>query len=132
MNRIELIGRLTKKPELRRTKNDKFVATFTLAVSKDKETTNFINCVVWGIQAENLEKYQDKGSLIGIVGELNVRQYEDNNGNKKTIYEVLCNEIEFLSFKEEKPKEESLSKLNFSTKFDTGEQIKIEDSDLPF
>lgn len=124
-----MIGRLTRDPELRYTNDNKAVCSFSVAVNRDKDRTDFINCVCWGTQAENLHKYQQKGALIGIVGQLISRTYEDTSKNKRTSYEVLCSEIEYLS---SKPKEENEYSGMKTTEFQVGQQVEITDSDLPF
>ena len=86
MNRICLIGRITKDLELRYTPSNKAVCDFTLAVNRDKENADFINCVVWEKQAENLKKYQGKGSLIGLDGQLRCESFEKK---KKRWYNRL-------------------------------------------
>lgn len=99
MNSIELIGRITKKPELRYTPSNKEVCEFNLAVSRmGQEQTDFINCTVWGKQAENLCKYQDKGCLIAVSGALRVDVYEVNGEKRYKTY-VLANQIEYLGSK---------------------------------
>lgn len=133
MNKCLLIGRITKKPELRNVK-DKSVCEFTIATNRGKDKADFINCVVWNNQAENLVKYQDKGSLIGVFGELRVDNYEVE-GNKRYKTYVLVSNIEYLESKKE-PQEEQNPFEQFGehvkTDFDVGEQIQIQDSDLPF
>lgn len=107
MNQVILTGRLTKDPELRTTQSDKQVASFNIAVDKYGEGADFINCIVWGKQAENLCKYQSKGSQIALTGRIQTRTYEDNKGNKQYITEVVAENIEYLgSKKEEQPKNE--------------------------
>lgn len=101
MNKFFCTGNLTKAPELRQTPNGKSVATFSLAVKRDYgEETDFFNIVVWGVQAENCHKYLDKGSKVGIVGQLQNRSYEAKDGSKRTITEINASEVEFLTFKE--------------------------------
>lgn len=96
MNQVILTGRLTKDPELKTIVNEKSVASFTIAVDRYKEGADFINCVVWGKQAENLCKYQEKGSQIGLTGRINTRTYDDAKGNKQYVTEVIADSIEFL------------------------------------
>lgn len=102
MNRVVLVGRLTKDPELKRTNADIPVVQFTLAVDRQFSSQNgerqadFISCVVWRQQAENLAKYMRKGSLIGVEGRLQVRTYEDAGGVKRYVTEVVCDQIQFL------------------------------------
>lgn len=128
MNKVFLIGRLTKKPEIRETKNNK-VCEFTLAVNRDKERTDFINCVAWSIQADNLCKYQDKGSLIGVLGELRTDTYEIE-GNKKYKTYVMVNNIEFLESKKEKTN--PFEEFGNSIKTEVKEQLEISEEDYPF
>lgn len=134
MNQVILIGRLTKDPELRETSNGKPVASFTLAVDKFGEGADFINCVVWNKQAENLAKYQKKGGQIGITGRLQTRDYEDEKGNKRYITEVVADSIEYLGAKKEESNQtqEKVEPLEFSTKTTTQETIEYTDSDLPW
>ena len=131
MNKCMLIGRLTKNPELRTTKTGKQVCGFTIATNRvNGEEADFINCVVWDKQAENLCKYQVKGSLIGVIGQLRQETYNDTKGNKRTSYVVYCNEIEYLQSstkKEENPFKEMSTKVES----DLGQQINVEDA-LPF
>ena len=112
MNIYFAVGRLTKEPEQVQTNGDKTMCKFTLAVNENytqadgKRPVNFLNCIGWNAMAERCLKYLHKGSLIGIVGKLQVRNYEDAQGNKKTATEVVLSEVEFLSRKnEETPKE---------------------------
>lgn len=106
MNSVILVGRLVKDPELRRTSNDIPVVQFTLAVNRPysrnaEKQADFINCVVWRQAAENLAKYMRKGSQIGVEGQLQVRTYDDNNGLKRYITEVVCNAVHFLESKKD-------------------------------
>ena len=104
MNRVILVGRLVKDPELRKTNNDIAVVQFTLAVNRTysrngERTADFINCVAWRTQAENLAKYMRKASQIGVEGQLQVRTYEDSTGAKRYATEVICDNIHFLEAK---------------------------------
>ena len=102
MNRVVLVGRLTKDPELKRTTADIPVVQFTLAVDRQfsnqsgERQADFISCVVWRQPAENLAKYQHKGSMIAVEGRLQVRTYEDAGGVKRYVTEVVCDQIQFL------------------------------------
>lgn len=135
MNQVVLIGRLTRDPELRTTTSDKQVASFTLAVDKYGEGADFINCVVWGKQAENLAKYQSKGSQIGLSGRIQTRSYDDAKGNKQYITEVVADSIEYLGTKKEPTTEQK--EPNPFEQFGNnlrgeGNGIEIDDSQLPF
>lgn len=103
MNKVVLIGRLTRDSELKFTPGTgTAVATFTLAVdrrfSKEKET-DFINCVAWGKTAENTANYTQKGSLVGVSGRLQVRSYDAKDGSKRYVTEVVADEVQFLNSK---------------------------------
>ena len=107
MNKVILIGRLTKDVELRYTQSGKPCASFTVAVNRPysnngQKETDFINIVIWDKQAENVNKYTSKGSLVGIEGRLQVRSFEGSDGKRKAITEVLASNIQFLDKKEEK------------------------------
>lgn len=105
MNKVILIGRLTKDPELKHTSSGISVVQFTVAVNRrfqaqdGSRQADFINCVVWRGQAENLAKYVRKGAMIGIEGQIQVRNYEDNGGVKRYVTEVICDNITFLESK---------------------------------
>lgn len=127
MNNVSLIGRLTKKPELRATPNDKYVCEFTIAITRvGTDITDFITIQVWGKQAENLCKYQDKGSQVAITGSVRVDQYETAEGEKRYKHYILANSIEYLGAKkEEKPAEQT-------DDFNPNECQVLTDDDLPF
>ena len=101
MNKVMLIGRIANDLELRTTPSGSSVCEFRLAtnrpVNKDGERiADFITCMVWNKQAENLTKYQSKGSLIAVVGAMRVDSYDGNDGKKKYKSYVFVNEIEYL------------------------------------
>ena len=129
MNKVMLVGRLTKMPELKEVK-DKKVCEFTIATNRiNGQDADFINCVVWNIQAENLCKYQVKGNVIGVIGELRTETYEVNEQKRHKSY-VLVSNIEFLESKKEKknPYEE----FGNSIKTEVQEQLEISEDDYPF
>lgn len=97
LNKAILNGRLTKAPELKQTNNGKSVCGFTIAVdrSRDREKTDFIPIVAWGKTAEFVNQWFGKGDLITIVGRIEVRNYEDKNGNKRTSTEIIAEEVLF-------------------------------------
>ena len=106
LNRIIMIGNVVRDPELRKTTTGMSVCTFTLAVGRDfknangEKETDFINCQAWSKLAENVANWTSKGSKLAVEGRLQVRSYEDNNGNKRTATDVICNTIEFLTTKQ--------------------------------
>lgn len=134
MNRVVLTGRICKKLELKNLKDDKSVCEFTIATNRiGQEDADFINCIVWNKQAENLVKYQDKGSLIGVEGQLRSERYEHNGQTKYKTY-ILVSQIEFLSSNKKEEKENPYEAFGNSikTEFDVGHQIEITDEDIPF
>jgi single-strand DNA-binding protein len=106
LNRIVLIGRLTKDPELRYTPNGKAVASFTLAVDRQfknqqgEKEADFINIVVWGVQAEHCANYLSKGKLAAVDGRLQIRSFDGQDGQKRWITEVIADNVRFLSPKD--------------------------------
>ena len=159
MNRVFLIGRLTKDPELRYTTgNNAAVCNFTIAVDRTFQGQNgereadFIPVVVWNKQAENVKNYLTKGSQVAVEGRMQVRNYEDQNGQKRYVTEVIANSVEFLGSKNsnnanqsssssseeptpyvfaDEPSEKgtSVDKYPFA---DFGQNIEISDDELPF
>lgn len=107
MNKVILIGRLTKDPELKKTPTDVSVTQFTLAVNRTYQDKNgerqadFINCLAWRTQAENLCKYIKKGGQIAVEGSIQTRNYDDQNGVRKYATEVACDLITFLEHKKD-------------------------------
>lgn len=101
MNSVNMIGRLTKDPELRRTQSGTACCSFSLAVKRPraKDTTDFHNFVVWQQGAEYLSQYGHKGDLVGVTGYLTTRSWEDQNGNKRSAVEVTCDSVELISSK---------------------------------
>ena len=128
MNKVILIGRITKDLELRKTKSNKSVCEFTLATNRvGSEDTDFISCMVWSQQAENLCKFQGKGSLIAVFGELRTDSYEIEGQKRYKTY-VLVSNVEFLS-----KKTESTQDINkISSKTEVQQTIEYSDSDLPW
>ncbi|MGP2636394.1 single-stranded DNA-binding protein [Staphylococcus aureus] len=102
LNRIVLVGRLTKDPELRSTPNGVNVGTFTLAVNRTftnaqgEREADFINVVVFKKQAENVKNYLSKGSLAGVDGRLQTRNYENKDGQRVFVTEVVADSVQFL------------------------------------
>lgn len=105
MNKVVLIGRLTRDPELRYTGNNTPVASFTLAVNRNfsnqqgEREADFINIVVWRKQAENVKNYLTQGSQCAVEGRIQTRSYDDQNGQKRYVTEVVADNVEFLGSK---------------------------------
>ena len=142
MNRVILTGRIVKDLELRKTNNNTSVCEFTLAtnrpVVRDAERqADFITCVVFGVQAENLQKYQGKGSLIAVSGEMRVDQWKNEQGENRYKTYVLVNNVEFLESKKTTIDEQTDKEIKEAAKesnpyADFGQQIQIDESELPF
>ena len=123
MNKIMLVGRLTKDPELRYTQSGTAVTSFTLAVNRRfSKEADFINCVAWQKTGEFVAEYFKKGSALGLEGRLQVRTYDSENGQKHWVTEVVAEQVEFVERKG------SGSGLNH----DLGQEIVFDDNDLPF
>ena len=103
MNRVDLVGRLTRDPELRHTTSGRAVCQINLAINRTFTSQNgereadFINVVVWDKQAENVSKYVTKGRLVSVEGRLQSRSYDDKDGKKVYVTEVVANSVQFLS-----------------------------------
>lgn len=126
MNKVVLIGRLTKDPELKYTPgNGTAVTTVTLAVDKFNSSTgkreaDFISITIWGKQAENTANYMTKGSMMAISGRIQTRSYDAKDGTKRYVTEVVANEVSFLSYR----KQGSMPSFDDMTPTDDG--------DIPF
>ncbi|EAD0725604.1 single-stranded DNA-binding protein [Listeria monocytogenes] len=102
INRVVLVGRLTKNPELRYTPSGVAVATFTLAVNRTfanqqgEREADFINCVVWRKPAENVANFLKKGSMAGVEGRVQTRNYEGNDGKRVYVTEIVAENVQFL------------------------------------
>lgn len=131
MNKVVLIGNLTKDPEISTTTNGVSVCRFTLAISRrytnseGEREADFINVVVWRALAENAHKFLRKGSKAGVVGSLQSRSYDAPDGTKRYVTEVVAEEVEFISTRNNdtdgKKETEEVAKLE-----------PIDDNDLPF
>ncbi|GAB4071990.1 single-stranded DNA-binding protein [Barrientosiimonas marina] len=155
LNRVVLVGRLTKDPDLRYTPNGVAVANFTVAANRPftnqqgNRDADFINCVVWRRAAENFANYMRKGSMVGVDGRLQSRTYDDRDGKTIFVTEVVADSVQFLETKGNAPNREQQSEgsqpaqnhdqnqMNPSQTSDNpfkdnGEPIDISDDDLPF
>lgn len=147
INNVVLVGRLTKDPDLRYTNTGLAVATFTLAVNRNftnqsgNREADFINCVIWRKQAENLANFAKKGSLVGITGRIQTRNYDNQQGQKVFVTEVLAENFQMLEPRTATD-QRSHTQNNFSNPGQSpaesnpdpfsGSQIDISDEDLPF
>nr|DAT14997.1 MAG TPA: Single strand binding protein [Caudoviricetes sp.] len=141
INNTVLVGRLTKDVELRYTPSNVAVATFTLAVNRTFKNENgereadFINCVMWRQQAENLANWAKKGALIGITGRIQTRNYDNQQGQRVYITEVVAEQFQLLESKGQgnqgRQRQAQQQAPDFSRSANTN-PLDISDDDLPF
>lgn len=145
MNNTVLVGRLTKDADLRYTGNGTATASFTLAVERvfknanGEKETDFINCVVWRKQAEALANYTNKGSKLAVRGRIQTRSYDNKEGKKVYVTEVVVEEFTFLDSKKDSQSNQTSKKENKYPEFEnsdpfdkSSQPIDISDQDLPF
>ena len=131
MNKVILIGRLTKDPELKTTTSGIATTTFTLAVDRNfvnqqtgQREADFINCVVWRKQAENVSRYTTKGSQVAVEGRIQTRSYDAQDGTKRYVTEIVCDNVTFLG-----SKNSNNNNASFNNDF-SGASQDIETTDL--
>ena len=140
INRVVLVGRLTRDPELRRTGSGNSVCSFTVAVDNRSKNpdgtrgTSFIPCVVFQQSADNMVRFLRKGALVGIEGRLNQRSYQRQDGTTARVIEVLCDSVQFLEPKQvgegdEIPTFDDQPAESTSNNLDA---VDLPDDDLPF
>ena len=136
MNKVILVGNLTRDPELTETPNGVPVCRFSIAVSRDyasasgNRETDFFNITVWRGRAENCGKYLKKGNKVAVVGSLQNRSYEDKDGIKRNVTDVIANEVEFLTPKSAQSEEDGAAIDD--VKKERPELEAIDDNQLPF
>lgn len=144
-NLVVLTGRLTADPELKTTPNGVSVCSFSIAVEKpykqgEERQADFINIVAWRGRAEFISKYFNKGSMIGIEGAIQTRKYQDRDGNNRTAFEVVANNVQFVEFKRPAsngednslPSPENDPLNDIKDRLDRFESLGVADDDLPF
>ncbi len=141
MNKVCLTGRITKNIELKYNQNNVAITSFTLAVIRKFKNQNgeyesdFINCIAYKSTAELLSKYVKKGDLLGIEGRIHTRNYEDKDGKRIYVTEVIVDSIDFLQAKKDESKQEtenSKQKLSDDVFSEFGSSIEITDDDIAF
>jgi len=155
INRVVLVGRLTRDVDLRYTSSGVAVANFTIACNKpfkkdgEEQQADFINCVIWRKPAESLANYMSKGSLIGVEGSIQTRNYEGTDGKRVYVTEVLAASVQFLESKNKTENQEPSNQQNTQSSYQPSNQsnnqqtqqpstqnnldpIDISDDDLPF
>ena len=148
MNKAIIIGRLTRDPEMRTTASGINSTSFTVAVSRNyanqsgERETDFINCVAWRKQAENISKYCTKGTQVAVEGRIQTRSYDAQDGTKRYVTEIIADNVTFLGGRGSNvPSEDNY--VGGSSSVDTtdisedpfkdfGEEVALSDDDLPF
>lgn len=141
INQVVLVGRLTKEVNLKYTPSNQAVATFSLAVNRNFKSQNgereadFINCVIWRQQAENLANWAKKGALIGITGRIQTRSYENQQGQRVYVTEVVAEQFQLLESRKDREAGQSqgYGQPDFSRQEPANTSpMDISDDDLPF
>ena len=142
INKVVLVGRMTKEAELRYTPSNIAVATFTLAVNRDFKGENgereadFINVVLWRQAAENLANWAKKGSLVGVTGRIQTRNYDNQQGQRVYVTEVVAERFQLLESKgDNQGQSQQNAAPNFARNnkpFGATNPLDISDDDLPF
>ncbi|MGO0106274.1 single-stranded DNA-binding protein [Streptococcus suis] len=131
INNVVLVGRMTRDAELRYTPSNQAVATFTLAVNRNfknqdgEREADFVNCVIWRQQAENLANWAKKGALIGITGRIQTRSYDNQQGQRVYVTEVVAESFQLLESRGQQSNSQDGS-------FGNSSLMDIQDEDLPF
>lgn len=140
INQSVLVGRLTKDVELRYTPSNQAVATFTLAVNRNFKNQNgdyeadFINCVMWRQQAENIANWTQKGMLIGITGRIQTRNYENQQGQRVYVTEVVAETFQVMESRKDQQGGQSQGgyQSDGQSAFGNNQPMDISEDDLPF
>lgn len=137
INNVVLVGRLTRDPELKYTPSNVAVATFSLAVNRnfknqagDREA-DFISCIMWRKQAENFANWIKKGALVGITGRIQTRSYDNQQGQRVYVTEVVAESFQTLEKKDNTANQSSMEN-QMPPSYGQGESMDISDDDLPF
>ena len=138
INNVVLVGRMTRNAELRYTPQNKAVATFTLAVNRNFKNQNgereadFINCIIWNQPAENLANWAKKGTLIGVTGRIQTRNYENQQGQRVYVTEVMANNFKMLESRKDQQGGQGSYQNDGQSAFGNNQPMDISDDDLPF
>lgn len=137
INRVVLIGRITKDPEKKVTQNNTSVVSFTLAVDsrytndQGEKKADFIQCVTWNKSADFMANYVKKGSLLGVEGRIQTRTYETNNGETRYVTEVVCDSVQSLESRREAAPAQPTYEPEEDPFVSSGKSLATEE-DLPF
>ena len=137
INNVVLVGRLTRDPELRYTPSNVAVATFSLAVNRNFKNqagdyeADFISCIMWRQQAENFANWLKKGALVGITGRIQTRSYDNQQGERVYVTEVVAESFQILEKKDNSANNASMEN-QIPPSFEKTNPMDISDDDLPF
>ena len=144
MNRVVLVGRLTKDPVLRKTANGASATSFTLACTRrykqeGQPDADFINTVVWNKTADSVQQYTHKGSLVGVEGRIQTRSYDDQSGKRVYVTEVVADSVQFLESKSAAASNANsnayvpeANNQGYQESYETSSTLDIASDDLPF
>ena len=142
INRVVLVGRLTKDPVLRKTASGTSITSFTVACNRrvkaeGQPDADFINCVAWKNTADVVNQYTHKGSLVGVEGRIQTRSYDDQSGKRVYITEVVADSVQFLESKNASTgnayaPDNGQSSDSYSNDFEGSNTLDISSDDLPF
>ena len=141
LNRVVIVGRLVRDPELRKTASDRSVVAFTVALdnrttNNGEKSTSYIPCTAWNSTAESIAKFMKKGILVGVDGHLNQRSYTANDGRKVSVVEVIADSVQFLEKKNDSSVNSSTTSNNdYNRQMPEDEPVEgidASDDDLPF
>ena len=140
INRVVLVGRLTKDPVLRKTANGVSVTSFTVACTRrfkqeGQPDADFINTVAWNKTADSVSQYTHKGSLVGVEGRIQTRSYDDQSGKRVYVTEVVADSVQFLESKSATASNAIVPEVNnqsYQEPYETSSTLDIASDDLPF
>ena len=137
INNVVLVGRLTRDPELRYTPSNVAVATFSLAVNRNFKNqagdyeADFISCIMWRQQAENFANWLKKGALVGITGRIQTRSYDNQQGQRVYVTEVVAETFQLLEKRDNSANQSNIEE-QMPANFGATNPLDISDKDLPF
>nr|DAG69114.1 MAG TPA: Single strand binding protein [Caudoviricetes sp.] len=144
INRVVLVGRITRDPELRKTNTGTSVVSFTLAVNRrftkdEEQKADFINCQAWRQSADFMANYVKQGALLGVEGRIQTRNYKDQSDRTVYVTEVVCDSVQILAQKRAEEAPNTYGQVNYNQEDYSnvesefgGDTLNIQDDDLPF
>lgn len=133
INRVVLLGNMTRDPELRRTGNGKAVTNFTLALNRyNNDEADFVDCVCWEKIAENTAQYCHKGSKVAVEGSIQTGSYVDKDGHNRKTVNVLCNRVEFINTNNSSNNLQPQINNNYNNLNDPLDSYELQEDDMQF